>query len=69
MGDRLGLSTLEAAEGIIRIVNAKMEEGIRAVSTEQGYDLRDFALVAFGGAGPVPSGRLAADLRLSLIHI
>ncbi len=69
MGDRLGLSTLEAAEGIIRIVNAKMEEGIRAVSTEQGYDLRDFALVAFGGAGPVPSGRLAADLRMSKVIV
>ena len=69
MAHNLGLGTLETAEGIIRIVNAKMEEGIRAVSTEQGYDLRDFTLVAFGGAGPVPSGRLAADLRMSKVIV
>ncbi len=69
MGQRLGLSTLETAEGIIRIINAKMEEGIRAVSTEQGYDLRDFVLVAFGGAGPVPAGRLAADLKMPRVIV
>ena len=69
MGARLGLGTLETAEGIIRIINAKMEEGIRAVSTEQGYDLREFVLVAFGGAGPVPSGRLAADLKMAKVIV
>lgn len=69
MGRELGLTTLQTAEGIIRIVNAKMEEGIRAVSTEQGYDLREFALVAFGGAGPVQSGRLAADLKMAKIIV
>ena len=69
MGERLGLTTLQTAEGIIRIINAKMEEGIRAVSTEQGYDLRDFVLVAFGGAGPVPSGRLAADLKMPRVIV
>ena len=46
-----------------------MEEGIRAVSTEQGYDLRDFVLVAFGGAGPVPAGRLAADLKMPRVIV
>ncbi|MCY4581480.1 MAG: hydantoinase/oxoprolinase family protein, partial [Chloroflexi bacterium] len=69
MAGRLGLGTLETAEGIIRIINAKMEEGIRAVSTEQGYDLRDFVLVAFGGAGPVPAGRLAADLKMAKVIV
>jgi len=69
LGNRLGLGPLETAEGIVRITNAKMEEGIRAVSTEQGYDLREFALVAFGGGGPVPAGRLAADLRMANIVI
>ncbi len=69
MGAQLGLSALQTAEGIVRIVNAKMEEGIRAVSTEQGYDLREFALVAFGGAGPVPAGRLAADLKMKKIIV
>jgi N-methylhydantoinase A len=69
MGGELGLGTLETAEGITRIINAKMEEGIRAVSTEQGYDLRDFVLVAFGGAGPVPAGRIAADLKMASVVI
>lgn len=69
LGKQLGLGALETAEGIIRITNAKMEEGIRSVSTEQGYDLREFALVAFGGGGPVPAGRLAEDLRMANIVI
>jgi N-methylhydantoinase A len=69
LGKRLGLEPLETAEGITRITNAKMEEGIRAVSTEQGHDLREFALVAFGGGGPVPAGRLAADLRMASIVV
>ncbi len=69
LGKQLGLGPLATAEGIVRITNAKMEEGIRAVSTEQGYDLREFALVAFGGGGPVPAGRLAADLRMANIVI
>ena len=69
MGERLGLGALQTAEGIVRIINAKMEEGIRAVSTERGYDLRDFALVAFGGAGPVPAGRLAVDLNMSTVVV
>jgi N-methylhydantoinase A len=69
LGKSMGLSALETAEGIIRITNAKMEEGIRSVSTEQGYDLREFALVAFGGGGPVPAGRLAEDLRMTNIVI
>ena len=69
LGKRLGLEPLATAEGIVRIINAKMEEGIRAISTEQGYDLREFALVAFGGAGPVPAGRLAEDLKIANIVI
>jgi N-methylhydantoinase A len=69
LGKQLGLGPLATAEGIVRITNAKMEEGIRAVSTEQGYDLREFALVGFGGGGPVPAGRLADDLRMSTIVI
>ena len=44
---------MEAAEGIIKIVNESMFGALRLVSVEQGYDPRDFALVAFGGAGPL----------------
>ena len=43
---------MEAAEGIIRIIDVKMQEAIKAISTMRGHDLRDFMLLAFGGAGP-----------------
>ena len=44
------------AEGIVRIIDVKMEEAIKAISTMRGHDLRDFMLLAFGGAGPVHAG-------------
>ena len=49
----LGISMLEAAEGIIKVANEAMFGALRLVSVEQGYDPRDFALVCFGGAGPL----------------
>lgn len=60
----LKLDTLEAANGIIEIINVNMEQGIRALSTERGYDVRDFVLLAFGGAGGLHAGRLAASLKI-----
>jgi N-methylhydantoinase A len=61
----LGLSVAEAAEGIIRIIDVKMEEAIKAISTMRGHDLRDFMLLAFGGAGPVHAARMARDLGMA----
>ena len=46
----------------MRIIDVKMEEAIKAISTLRGHDLRDFMLLAFGGAGPVHAGRIARDL-------
>ena len=69
LGGKLGLDPLRTAEGIVQVINAKMEEGVRTISTELGYDLREFALVAFGGAGPVPAGRLAADLGIAKVIV
>lgn len=54
----LGLSLMEAAEGIIKIVNEKMFGAVRLVSVEKGYDPRDFSLMAFGGAGPLHANAL-----------
>ena len=54
----LGLSREDAAEGIINIVNENMFGALRLVSVEQGFDPRDFALVAFGGAGPLHANAL-----------
>jgi len=53
IADALGIGLLEAAEGIIRVVNEAMFGALRLVSVEQGYDPRDFSLVCFGGAGPL----------------
>jgi N-methylhydantoinase A len=53
VADAMGISLMEAAEGIIKIVNESMFGALRLVSVEQGFDPRDFALVAFGGAGPL----------------
>jgi N-methylhydantoinase A len=61
----LGLDVAEAAEGIVRVIDVKMEEAIKAISTMRGHDLRDFMLLAFGGAGPVHAGRMARELGMA----
>ncbi|KAI0019518.1 putative hydantoin utilization protein A [Xylariomycetidae sp. FL0641] len=53
VADQMNISTDETAEGIINLVNETMLGALRQISVEQGYDPRDFALVAFGGAGPL----------------
>lgn len=65
----LGLSVEEAAEGILKIINVKMEEAIKAVSSQRGYDIRDFTLVAFGGAGPMHAGRMVLDLGIPTLLV
>ncbi|MEM8693899.1 MAG: hydantoinase/oxoprolinase family protein [Pseudomonadota bacterium] len=59
IADALGVDLETAAEGIIRIVNENMTGALRLVSVEQGYDPRDFALIGFGGAGPLHVNALA----------
>ncbi|MDG2061610.1 MAG: hydantoinase/oxoprolinase family protein [SAR86 cluster bacterium] len=58
IADGLGISLMDAAEGIIKIVNESMFGALRLVSVEQGYDPRDFALIGFGGAGPLHANAL-----------
>ena len=58
IGDALGLDMKRGAAGIIDIVNENMYGAIRLVSIEQGYDPREFALIAFGGAGPLHANAL-----------
>lgn len=62
IGRPLGLSVEEAASAIIRVANNNMAGRIRVVSVERGYDPRDFALVAFGGAGPLHGAALMRDV-------
>ncbi len=65
----LGLNLLEATDGILKIINVKMEEAIKAVSSQRGYDIRDFTLIAFGGGGPMHAGRIALDLGIPSLLI
>lgn len=58
VADDLGVGLYEAAEGILKVSNETMYGALRLVSVEQGYDPRDFSLVAFGGAGPLHANSL-----------
>jgi N-methylhydantoinase A len=58
----LAIDTEDAAEGMIRIVNANMTGALKVVSVERGYDPREFSLIAFGGAGPLHAVELARAL-------
>jgi N-methylhydantoinase A len=69
LGERLGLPVMDTAQGIVSIVTATMAKAIRVISVQRGYDLRDFALIAFGGAGPIHAARLARDLELRTIIV
>jgi N-methylhydantoinase A len=64
LGDTVGLSSLELALGALRIVNANMLNALQHVSIEKGYDPRDFALVCFGGAGPLHAAALIKELGI-----
>lgn len=65
----LGLSTEEAALGILRVVTANMARALRVVSVQRGYDPREYGLVPFGGAGPLHSSRLARELGITTVLV
>ncbi len=54
----------EAARGVLRVVNANMARAVRLITVERGFDPRHFALLAFGGAGPMHACELAAELGI-----
>jgi N-methylhydantoinase A len=65
----LGLEAVEAAEGILRIAATKMAHVVRWVTTERGLDAADFALVAYGGAGPLHAAMVARELQIANVVI
>jgi N-methylhydantoinase A len=65
----LGMSVHQAAAGIWRIVNANMAGATRLVSVEKGHDPRDFALLAFGGAGPLHAVAIAQELDIPWVVV
>ena len=66
---RLRCTVEDAAEGIIRVINASMTAAIRKLTVERGYDPRLFTLVPFGGAGPLHGAELAGELGISDVVI
>ena len=67
--EKLQISPTRLAEGIVQIANANMERAIRAVSVQRGYDPRDFALLAFGGAGGMHACEIADTLEIDTILV
>ncbi|MBW2466245.1 MAG: hydantoinase/oxoprolinase family protein [Deltaproteobacteria bacterium] len=69
LAEKLGLDPVATALGIIRIVNASMAKAVRAVSLERGYDPKEFALFAFGGASGLHCCELARELAVEKIVV
>jgi N-methylhydantoinase A len=69
LGEGLGLGELEAAEGIVRVANQEMVRALRVVTVERGVDPRRFALLPFGGAGPMHAAALADELGIGRILV
>ncbi|MEP3430440.1 MAG: hydantoinase/oxoprolinase family protein [Roseibium sp.] len=65
VGKPLGLSTLEAAEAILRVANSRMAGAIRLVSIERGFDPKRFAFMPFGGGGALHAGAMLAEVGIS----
>ena len=69
VGEPLSMELQEAAHGILDVVNANMVRILRVVSVTRGFDPRHYALVAYGGAGPLHAGYLAQELGIGRIII
>jgi N-methylhydantoinase A len=67
LGGELGLGELETAEGIVRVANQEMVRALRVVTVERGVDPRRYALMPFGGAGPMHAAALAEELGMERI--
>lgn len=69
IAEPLGLELEEAAEAIVRVANANMADAVRLISIRRGYDPRDFALLAFGGAGALHGVDVARELNIPAVVV
>ncbi|MEM7250493.1 MAG: hydantoinase/oxoprolinase family protein [Pseudomonadota bacterium] len=69
LGNALGLSRAETAEGIVRLAVTKMTGAIKEISVMRGIDPRDFALLAFGGAGPLHAAAITEELGMRQVVV
>jgi N-methylhydantoinase A len=67
LASELGMSLDEAAWGIVRVADQEMAHALRVVTVERGIDPRGYALMAFGGAGPMHAARLAEELEIERV--
>ncbi|CAM3315907.1 N-methylhydantoinase A [Paracoccus aminovorans] len=69
IADPLGLDLVEASLATLRVANANMADAVRLISIARGHDPRDFALVAFGGAGPLHGVDIARELNIPVVIV
>lgn len=69
VGNPLGLDAVEAAQGILRIAVTAMSHAVKAVTTERGLDAGDFAMIAYGGAGPLHACNIAREMGIRKLII
>ncbi|SFE53127.1 hydantoinase/oxoprolinase family protein [Alteribacillus iranensis] len=69
IADKFGYSPEEAADAIIKVANANMCDALRLISVRKGYDPREFALVTFGGAGPVQGAYVAKEMEIPTVIV
>src|SRR6202007_108892 len=69
LAEPLKTSVAEAAHGVYRVANSTMARAIRAVTSERGRDPRDYALIAFGGSGPIHAAELAAETGMGRVYV
>ncbi|HEY7100562.1 MAG TPA: hydantoinase/oxoprolinase family protein [Mycobacteriales bacterium] len=69
LGDQLGLTAEQAAAGVVQVAEAEMARALRMISVERGLDPRDFALVAFGGAGGMHACAIADELGMRTVLV
>ena len=69
VAEPFGMELHEAAESIVAVANANMANAVRLLSISRGYDPRDFALVAFGGAGALHGAAIAKELSIPTVII
>jgi N-methylhydantoinase A len=69
IGDPLGMTAVEAAEGILRIAATTMSYAVKGVTTERGFDAGDFVLFAYGGAGPLHAVEVAREIGMGKVIV
>lgn len=69
LGEKLGMDVIRTADGIITVSNANMVQAIRQMTTERGFDPRDYAMVSFGGAGGLHCADIATQMKIPRIIV